>query len=121
IHYSTDRWGRRIVSSFDKWPHRTARLAQPQQAAELSSSPPATLGSSPGHAHAMKTPFAETSEQKARPGCGGGPGQERGSTSDPGPSRTSPYLFIGPKRARSDPGNCDSNLSQICALAARPV
>jgi hypothetical protein len=39
-----------------------------------------TLGiTRPAMAHAMAGAFAETSEQKARPGSGGGPGQEQGS------------------------------------------
>jgi len=108
-------------SGFDKRPHRTARLGRRQQAAELSSASPAPYAITARPCARHVTPFAGTSEQKARPGNGGGPGHEQKSH----PIRAVPALPLIYLLARSGPEatcNCDSNLSQIiCALAARLV
>lgn len=109
-------------SGFDKRPHRTSRLGGgSRRPSFLRRRQPPPTRSPPGHAHAMETPFAGTSEQKARPGNGGGPGHEQKSH----PIRAVPALPLIYLLARSGPEatcNCDSNLSQIiCALAARLV
>jgi hypothetical protein len=52
-------------------------------------------------------------EQKARRCSGGGPGQGAEVASDPGPSRTSPYRFIGPKKVQND-------LAIVTATVANP-